>query len=194
MKKTSFKSLYKGRIIEVASYDVEYTHDGKTGTYTAEIARRSPGVRLLIVDEKNRNILLAKEQRLEATNGWDYRLPGGKVFDRLGDYLPYADDENTLLDYAEKAADKECREETGLKIEDKKFLHKSVSGATIIWDLYYFLVTGFSAASQNLENGEHIFPDWYSMEAVRNMCLNGSIQEDRSVAVILRYLSGASFK
>ena len=188
MQKTNLKSLYKGKIIEVIQHDVEYEHDGKKGSYIAEIARRSPGVRLLIVDQKNQNILLTKEKRVEASNQWDYRLPGGKVFDRLDDYLPYAEDNNALLTFAEKAADKECLEETGLQVKQKSFLHKSTSGATVIWDLYYFLVTDFTSSTQNTEAGEIIQPDWFHFDTVKDMCLNSAIQEDRSVAVLLKYL------
>ena len=49
----------------------------------AEIVRRPPGVRLLIVKEGN--VLLTKEYRHEA-DGYDFRLPGGKVFESLRDF------------------------------------------------------------------------------------------------------------
>ena len=50
-----------------------------------ELARRAPGVRLIICDRQNKTILLTKEFRQEL-DGWDYRLPGGKVFDSLDEY------------------------------------------------------------------------------------------------------------
>lgn len=188
--KNNLRSLFKGKIIEVIHHDVPFQRDGKADHYTAEMARRSPGVRLLIVDEDKQQILLTKEKRAEVASEWDYRLPGGKVFDSLDAYLVHANDDVAMLQFAEQAADKECHEETGLKILDKKFLHKSVAGATIEWDLYYFLVSAFDVSKQTLESGEVIYPEWYNFDAVKQKCLNGDIQEDRSVAVIFRYLLG----
>lgn len=66
---------YRGRIIEVV--------EEKYGTRTFEIARRSPGVRALIV--RDGKILLSREYRTEVDE-YDFRLPGGKVFDTLSEY------------------------------------------------------------------------------------------------------------
>ena len=73
------KVVFQGKIFEIVNQPMNL--GGKIVQF--EIARRSPGIRLLIVD-KNK-ILLAKEFRHEQKE-WDYRLPGGKVFDTLGEY------------------------------------------------------------------------------------------------------------
>lgn len=49
-----------------------------------EFARRSPGTRLIILNDKH-EILITKEYRSELEK-FDYRLPGGKVFDTLVEY------------------------------------------------------------------------------------------------------------
>lgn len=169
------KIKYSGNIIEV----IEEQHGNKT----FEIARRSPGVRALIVN--NNKILLSREFRIEIDD-YDYRLPGGKVFDTLNEYSVHA--KENLIEYAKKAVVKECFEEVGLNIKNPQLLKISKAGATIVWDLYYFLVLDFTQDVQHLEEGEDISFDWYTFEQVKDFCLNNQIQEDRSVAVILKYL------
>lgn len=77
-----------------------------------EMAKRSPGVRLIICDETK--FLITKEFRKEL-NGFDYRLPGGKVCNTLTEYN---DKKNDIEKYALAAAKNECKEETGLIAED----------------------------------------------------------------------------
>jgi len=48
-----------------------------------ETARRAPGVRLIIV--RDGQMLITREFRNELDD-YDYRLPGGKVFDTLDEY------------------------------------------------------------------------------------------------------------
>lgn len=189
LKKIKEESLFKGRIIEVVSNTMEYCQNGERGTFKAEVARRSPGVRVLIIDKVNQKILLSKEQRPELQD-WDYRLPGGKVFDKLDIYLEHIDEEKSIMEFVNKAVVKETEEEAGILVKEKHFLHKSVSGASVTWDLYYFLITDFEFAKdgQKTEKGEIIYPEWKSFNEVMEMCLNGKIQEDRSVAVILKFL------
>ena len=71
--------VYSGRLFEVVRQPM------KVGDRVVEFefVRRQSGVRLLIV--RGDEILLVREFRFEL-NGFDYRLPGGKVFDCLKDY------------------------------------------------------------------------------------------------------------
>lgn len=177
------KVVYKGKIFEVVHED--------HGTKTFEIARRSPGVRALIVSENK--ILLSREYRTETKN-YDYRLPGGKVFDTLAEYS--ACDKTQMLKYAKAAVVKEVAEEVGLTVKNPKLIKVSHAGATIEWNLYYFLISNFSKrkGGQALEEGEDITSAWYSLNEVKEMCLSGQIQEDRSVAVLLTYILGEEAK
>lgn len=190
LKKIAEKSLFKGRIIEVIENKMEWQKEnGQKGTFEAEIARRTPGVRALILDEKKGMILLNKEKRPEIED-WDYRLPGGKVFDKLDDYLKYKDDDIALMKYIEEAVVKETEEECRIVVHNQIFLHKSVAGSSVIWDLFYYLITDFSISKRKPENetDEIIDTEWFSIQEVIKMCIDGVIQEDRSVAVLLRYL------
>ncbi|MBI3027309.1 NUDIX domain-containing protein [Candidatus Woesearchaeota archaeon] len=152
-----------------------------------EIARRSPGVRLIIT--KSRKILLTKEYRYEL-KGYDYRLPGGKVFDTLKDYILARNKKTGIIKYAIRAAKKECMEETGFIAKSIKHFQTSKAGATVDWDLYYFTVNKFKecAGGQKLGYGEDIKPEWKTFEEVMKLCLNNKIKEARSVGVLLRFL------
>ncbi|MFH1398766.1 MAG: hypothetical protein ABIG95_01510 [Candidatus Woesearchaeota archaeon] len=87
-----------------------------------------------------------------------------------------------------KAAHKECQDETGLIAQNIKHYCTTHAGATIEWDLYYFIVDKFVAGSQKPELGEVIKPEWKTFDEVKTMCLNGDIKEDRTVGVLLRFL------
>lgn len=175
------KVMYKGKIIEVVETEKNIPNSNKIKTF--EFARRSPGVRAIIV--KDGMMLLSKEYRYEL-NDFDYRLPGGKVFDTLDEFKNHI--AKDLSEDAEKAVVKECFEEVGIKVKNPKLLQISKAGATIDWDLYYFEVTEFENDIQHLEEGEIISFSWFSFEEVIEMCLANKIFEDRSVGVILKYI------
>lgn len=169
-----------GQIIEL--YEKEYEIDGKLKMF--ENARRPPGVRLLF--EKVWKILLTKEYRSEH-NGFDYRLPGGKVFDRIADMKQFTWD---ILDAAKNAAIIEAQEECGIVVDKKdlELFTTSHCGATIEWDLYYFIVQKFILTDiQALEEGEYITFDWYSEDEIIDLARNGSISEDRTKGVLWEY-------
>jgi ADP-ribose pyrophosphatase len=172
---------YQGKIIEVVERDV-VIHE-KTKIF--ELARRSPGVRLIII--KDDTVYLSKEYRHEV-GGYDFRLPGGKVFDTLEEYNRAIKENKDMLAAATQAAIKEAHEEMGLAIRNPILIHKSVCGTTVEWDLYYFLVTDFEHVSQNLEDGEIIELAPVNIDEARAMCLDGHVDEERSALTLLRYL------
>lgn len=138
---------------------------------------------------KDGKILLTKEFR-EEVKDYDYRLPGGKVFDTLVEYNKFVDSGIDILPVAQEAAKKEAREEVGLVPSEIKHIYTSVCGATVVWDLYYFEVSKFEELpTQSLEDGEDIKPDWYTFDVAKQMAFSGKMSEDRSVAVLLRYLA-----
>jgi len=88
---------------------------------------------------------------------------------------------------ARETAVKEALEETGLTIHDPKFLVKANSGATVEWDLYYFLVTEYDEHpdGQQLEHGENIEVTWVTVEELKEAITNGHMNEWRSIGVLL---------
>lgn len=178
------KIAYEGKTFEIIEKQIK----AKKRLFKFEVARRSPGVRLIII-RKNK-ILLTKEFRPEL-NSFDYRLPGGKVFDTLKEYKQLINKKQNPLDAAKKAAKKECTEETGLIPKNVKLFQLSKAGLTVEWDLFYFIIENFSGniKNQKLEDDEIIYPEWKTFKQAKEFCLNGKIQEDRSVGVLLKFLS-----
>ncbi len=179
------KITYQGKLFEVVTEPVEI--EGKKLTF--EKVRRSPGVRL-IMDDGQGNILLTREFRREL-NKVDYRLPGGKVFDSLGEYNEFKQTGNDIIEKAKAAALKESGEETGFAPEKVDYLSTSKLGATVEWDLHYFgaTVDRSKQGSQNLELGENIEVVWMPKNQVEALALNAEqFSEERSVAALLRYL------
>lgn len=180
---------YKGKILRIVEQPVKLPN-GMKKIY--EYAERSPGVRIIVSDRSK--ILLTKEWRFETHNS-DFRLPGGKVFDSIDDYTHAAMNPGFNINHFCKiAAQKELKEETTLYYDLDSFekIHLSKCGATIKWDLFYYLV---EVPTQNIDRikvetieGEQIEVHWLSYHDVKELCFNGGIQEDRSVAVLLRYL------
>ncbi len=153
-----------------------------------ERAIRSPGTRIIL--EKDGKLLLGKEFRAEV-DGWDYRLLGGKVFNSLSAYLEHRENEDSMREKTLEAITHEAEEEAGVIVKKAKLLERSLTSTpTLVWDLYYFEITEFEFAKggQNLEDWELIDLGWYDFEEVKKMCLDGRIQEDRTVAVLLKYL------
>ena len=175
---------YQGRMLEIVNQDMT---NGKN-TITFEIARRTPGIRLILVDLANQTISLSKEHRYEI-DGDDYRLPGGKVFDTLDEYNTFLNSGNDILLPARDKAFGEAEEEVGLKLKDLEHFHKSTCGSSIEWDLYYFVSTEWAEVDQKLEIGEHITRVEVAFEEARNIALSGGMSEERSALVLLRYLS-----
>lgn len=179
MIKSTWTVAYRGKIFEISQNEKGW-----------EVASRAPGVRLILDDRVTGKILLTREFRAEL-NDYDFRLPGGKVFDLLAQYDTFRDTGADILEVATAKVIQEAREETGYDIRDPKLVSKSTLGTTVEWDLYVFAATQFTKRDdgQQLENGEQIETDlWFSYDEVRRMIMDGAMQEERIALMLLRYL------
>ena len=177
---------YKGRIIGIELEEKEI--NGKIVKF--EKAVRSPGVR--IIAYKDNQVLLTKEFRYEL-NSWDYRLAGGKVVDKLEEYLPIRENSTKLNEAVEKAIAREAKEELGLDVKSMTLLKKSICGATVEWDLYYYTTNDFIEQEENNpDEGEQIEKMWVSFKEASDICMNGKMSEERSAIVLLNFLSKQS--
>lgn len=177
---------YKGKLFEVISEQVEI--EGRVMHF--EKVRRSPGVRLIIGDNHG-NIMLTREFRREL-NKFDYRLPGGKVFDSLDEFNSFKSQGGDLMLKAKEAAIKEAKEETGFTPTALTYYSTSQLGATVEWDLHYFTgtVDRSEGRAQELELGENIEVAWFSEEQVKKMILDATtFSEERSVAALVRFFN-----
>lgn len=183
--KESSRTTYQGRIFRI----VEEKHRFTDTVKVFERAERAPGVRIIVPSDNK--ILITREFRNEQ-DGEDFRLPGGKVFDSLAEFETAMESGADIVPMAEKAARRELAEETGLSPLSLRFVHRSPCGATVDWDLNYFVVDEFTLTEdgQALEIGEEIVPTWTDRQEVEAMCLDGRIGEERSALVLLRYLKG----
>lgn len=155
-----------------------------------EVSRRAPGVRLIIADKDQRAVLLTKEYRQEL-DAWDYRLPGGKVFDTLESYETSRSADEDIIVKASQKAVAESVEEAGIEVEDMVLFRKSTLGATVEWDLYIFEVLAWSRAAggQRLELGEDIETDnWFSYDDATALIMDGGMREERVALVLLQWL------
>jgi len=172
------ETVFSGKIGEVI-------HTVQADGRVFERFRRPPGTRLVIVSP-DKKILITKEHRHE-TGGVDLRLPGGKVRDKLKDFHELLASGQGIIEAAREAAIKEGLEETGLIINKLTLIAKATAGATVEWDLYYFLVDDYqvSETGQQLEHGEDIEVTWMSAHEIRAAIEHGEMQEWRSVGILL---------
>lgn len=169
----------------------ELVHEYQTDNRVFEIARRAPGVRLIINDADNKKILLTKEFRKELGH-WDYRLPGGKVFDSLDEYEAFRSDKQDISVAAEEKARAESIEEAGIEVGELRLFKKSTLGATVEWDLFVFEALKWQMVDggQQLEAGEQIEADrWVTFDEARSMILVGDMHEERIALILLQWIN-----
>jgi len=180
-----------GEIIFAKGNLIELVHEPQPDGRVFEKARRAPGVRLIIADKQNQKVLLTKEFRKEL-NAWDYRLPGGKVFDALDEYEAFRATGQDIAIAAEKKAREESVEEAGIAITQLREFKKSILGATMEWDLHVYEALEWRAAEngQQLEDGEEIEADgWFPYDEVVEKILNGEMQEERIALILLQWIN-----
>ena len=181
---TTNESIFaKGRLFELV-------HETQPDGRVFEVARRAPGVRTIVADKVSRKLLLTKEFRKEL-DAWDYRLPGGKVFDTLDEFEAFRATDADILEAAKQKATAEVQEEAGIKVRELSFYKKSTLGATVEWDLYVFVTKDYDTVGgeQQLEQGEQIETDnWFSYDEVRQKILSGGMQEERIALILLQWL------
>ncbi|MFZ1258341.1 MAG: NUDIX hydrolase [Candidatus Saccharimonas sp.] len=174
----------KGKIFELVHVTQD---DGRV----FEVARRAPGVRVIIEDKLAGKLLLTKEFRHELGT-WDYRLPGGKVFDTLSEYEAFRATGDDIVEAAKCKAVAEAREEAGVAVTNIEYIDTSTLGATVEWDLYVFHADGRSddTTVRELEAGERIEENaWVTYDEAKQMILNGVMQEGRVALTLLQWLS-----
>lgn len=180
-QKKEWEIVFKGKLVAVERHIAK----------GFERAVRPPGVRLLLENDQG-DILITKEFRQEHGK-YDYRLPGGKVFDDLNSYLAVRNDPDALHLAVMRAAHLEARQEAGAEeIGQLAILFKSIAGTTFEWDLFYLtgkvLKMGLSELSDDEEH-DLVGADLYPKEEVLKMLKSGEISEDRTVAALYRYLA-----
>lgn len=168
--------------------------DIKTGEVQHhEMARRPPGVRVILRTKDDTSFLMLREYRHEYGE-WDIRLPGGKVFDAIAD-MPQLAGQPVAVE-AEKAAHRELNEELGIQVDSLEFLTRQRLGATIEWDLYFYsaiVSRQVLLSTQSLGFGEDLTPVWLTKEELRREINEGTFKEARSLPVLFKSVKGLCF-
>ena len=184
------KSVFNNGFLEFLETEEEHTINNQKKIIKRKMVRRPPGVRALILNKNdNQKILLSKEFRYELDK-WDYRLPGGKVFDTL-DLYKEAIARNNVKKYVDKSVAKEVLEEVGLIVKSQKLLKISHDGAGVIWDLFYYEIKDYEESLDGAHLEENEFVEgyvWKSFDEIIKMCIEQKINEERSVGVLLSYI------
>ncbi len=184
------KAIFNNGFFEFLETEEEHIINNNKTTIKRQMVRRPPGIRALIINkEDKKKILLSKEFRYELDK-WDYRLPGGKVFDSLDDYKASIT-KGDVQKHVDKTVKKEVLEEIGLIVKSQKLLKISHAGAGVIWDLFYYVIDDYEISDTGSQLEENEFVDGYvfkSYDEIINMCKNHEINEDRTVGVLLSYI------
>ena len=184
------KSVFNNGFLEFLETEEEHTNNKQKKIIKRKMDRRPPGVRALILNKNdNQKILLSKEFRYELDK-WDYRLPGGKVFDTL-DLYKEAIARNDVQKYVEESVAKEVLEEVGLIVKSQKLLKISHDGAGVIWDLFYYEIKAYEESLDGAHLEENEFVEgyvWKSFDEIIKMCIEQKINEERTVGVLLSYI------
>jgi 8-oxo-dGTP pyrophosphatase MutT (NUDIX family) len=179
--------VHKGRLGAMVAFPVLQDRGEGYIEMTFEKFCRPPGTRLIAV--RDNKILLNKEHRLE-TNGFDWRLPGGKVFDSFEEYEPFLGTK-VPVEKIIAGARKELQEEAHLDTDDLTIFDRSICGSSVEWDLYYVVAqhtTDFHLKDHN--EGEEIEEhQWFTFDEIEKMCKSGNINEGRSVAILMKFIS-----
>lgn len=187
--KPRFEVAYCGKMFEIVTWE------GKPGI-KFEAAVRAPGVRLIIETEKDgmKALLMTKEIRREA-GGYDFRLPGGKVFNSLEELDKHRESGHDIAPFAEIAAKKEGKEEAGISGGEYIPLEVSKAGASVEWDLHYFKITNAEIGEQELEEHEQgdIETVILSAKEVFQKLSKREIKEGRSADMLWSWLKDNGF-
>ncbi len=181
MSENIWEIVYKGKLVAVERLSWKWY----------ERAVRPPGVRLILKNDEGK-ILLTREHRMELGD-FDYRLPGGKVFDDLESYLELRWNDERLQKSVIEAAEAEAKEECWIdELSNLEIVHISKAWATVEWTLYYVTWEIVTQSWEQALHGDeltHGIEVWfYTPTEIQSMIREGKMNEERSVAVLSRYI------
>lgn len=185
------KIKYQGRLFQVIDREQQCFIDINGKKFQKKInyecVCRPPGTRALVI--RDGKILLNHEFRYEL-NCWDYRLPGGKVYDTFTEYMTALNRSTINSDIIRKML-QESLEESYIVVNGYRFLNVAHAGLTVEWDLYYFLVNDFIVKpNYSIQKSEFEFiePQWFNYTEALKLCLDGNVSKTRSAFEIMRYI------
>jgi ADP-ribose pyrophosphatase len=178
----------KGKLGAIVSFPVLVDQGNGYVEKTFERFVRPPGTRIIAC--RGGKIYLQRERRMEATDGYDWRLPGGKVVDSFEEYAPFIG-KTIPLETIIEAGKKELREEAHFEAANLSLFKKSSCGATVEWDLYYLVAEEPRQIDSGIHDEIEEITDskWVTLQEAQQMCLEGSIDEGRTAAVLMQFIA-----
>lgn len=168
-KKISGEVIYDGKVVKLEK-DKVLCPNG-TESYR-EIVRHNGGSAILCINENN-EILMIKQFRY-AYNEVMYEIPAGK--------LEKGED-------PKDAAIRELEEETAMKANDIQFLGKIYPSCGYTSEkIYLYLVKNYHQTKTSFDDDEYIITQYIPLEKVKEMILNGSIKDAKTICAISYYL------
>lgn len=141
--------------------------DGATKVF--ERIRRIPSVAVIPIDARGR-VLLIREFR-EASGHWRLTVPGGRV-----------DRERS----PKQAAQRELREEAGVRARSLRLLSKSTSRGYLYWPWYVYVARDLVHDPLPQDQGEEITLVPTSLARAYRLALNGDIELTNVALAIIR--------
>lgn len=166
VKVGKYRTVFRGLIYEIKQAKAVLP-SGEVKTY--ERAHRQPSVNVLAIDSKSR-LLLNREYRIKY-GGYRWRLFAGRV--ERGE-RPIA------------AAQRELREEAGVKAKKLKLFYIADSGQSLEWKKYTYIATGLSPAPLKKDEGEDITVVPTSLGKVMRMVRAGKIESEALAYLIFK--------
>lgn len=187
----NYEIKYQGKMFEIVHFEP------KPGV-KFETAVRAPGVRLLIENMKDGKLglLMTKELRHgRNVSEYDFRLPGGKVFDTLEEFNNAKEKNDSMEEHAMHAAKLEAKQEVGVQNGEFTQIALAKAGGSVEWDLYYFLVTNTKIGEQELEEHEkgEIEVVLLTPQEIFDKLKDREIKEGRSADVLWTWLVENNF-
>jgi 8-oxo-dGTP pyrophosphatase MutT (NUDIX family) len=166
VKVGKYKTVFRGVTFEVKQAKAVF-HSGKVKTF--ERAYRQPSVAVLAIDGKGR-LLLNREYRTKY-GGYRWRLFAGKV--NKG--------EKPIV-----AAQRELREEAGVRAKKLKLFHVADSGQSLEWKRYTYVATGLTPAPLKGDEDEDITVVPASLNDAMKMVRAGKLENEFLSYLIFR--------
>ena len=189
------KIVYKGKHFAVG---IQQRELAENVVKEFEQVYRTPGVRIIVLSADKTKVILTYEANRYDQKQDDIRIPGGKVYKNVDDYLTAKANGAVNAD-AKLAAIKELVEEAGLKAEEIEFKEFDLCNGGVDMTLFWYVVIKYSElSSQKLDPGEYITTKWVSIDEAIDYCMSNDtgnkINEDRTRGVLLPLLIGIQKK
>ena len=158
--------MFKGKLINVRK-EVVTTVSGKNAE--REIVEHCDGVAIIAITNEGK-MLMERQFRI-ALREVIFEVPAGKIDDG---------------EYPGVAASRELREETGFRAEEVRCLTTTYPSVGYTDEkLYVYLCTGLTAGERDLDDGESIDVEEYTVEDLYEKVIHGEITDSKSQLAIL---------